>query len=287
VKQVWPPKSLQLLQKNFGQAIRTPVSFATGVFSFTTEAYDAILADSILPRGSQSGRERLAIYNEQYWYRLFTVLQEDYPFLAHTLGFWAFNQHASAYLSDHPSQGPFLEKLSLQFASFLLAPERNLSAMEHQIVTLEAAMLRAFYAPLFGHSTTGQSLSDQAQSGESTIMTFQPAFFLFAENWNLIESRQTFQSRPGPKVNPIPKNSYWVIFQNEARADWKEVDGIGFELLTLLKSGLTLGQACERVAESLDAEALASLAQNIPRWFSEWTIWKWFVPQNGSVSLNS
>src|SRR5690606_30990815 len=99
-----PPRSLALMQGQFGKSIRTPFSFSTGRFECRKDAYPDWADEAIRARKTLTGRDRLSVYNEQYWYRLLTVLQQDYPLLSVTMGLWEFNQLATSYLDQKPSR---------------------------------------------------------------------------------------------------------------------------------------------------------------------------------------
>ncbi len=276
-EELLPPETLREVQKKFSQAMRMPALFDTGTLSFNSAGYDSLFTENILARGAQSGRERLAIYNEQYWYRLFTALQEDYPLLANTLGFWVFNQLVSAYLSQRPSLDPFLENLSMGFADFLHTSDLGLSKMELQIASIESALLRAFYAPQLSHLSSELPTLDSLKLNENTVLAFHAGFSLFAEDWNLVQCRNALHSGGVSKVVPTQKVSFWVVFQHAGRADCKEVNLEAFNLLTRLRSGKSIGEACNHFVELLDEAALLDVSQNIPRWFADWTVLKWFT----------
>lgn len=286
-RQAEPPEALKRLQEGLGQAIRLPVSFETGKFAFASENYAGSIASAVLPRGKQSGRDRLSIYNEQYWFRLFTILQEDYPLLAATLGMWRFNQLACAYLDRFPSRSPFLDKLADKFEAFLGGDAPYASTLTLQIAALETALAKTFHAPA-SEAFRPDRFAEQvpAMSGDS-VLVFQSGFSLFEEDWNLMESRVLLLKKnaedPVTLHKPVleSRKGYWAIFRKEGRLDWKEIDRTQYRLLSELARGCPLGEACEKLVADLDAnldeEALGRLPADLPRWFAEWTAAAWFT----------
>ena len=55
--------------------LRTPLSRSTGTLRAETSAYPEALLAQAKPGRQLSQAERLAVYNRQYWFRLFTLLQ--------------------------------------------------------------------------------------------------------------------------------------------------------------------------------------------------------------------
>jgi hypothetical protein len=285
-RQVEPPEPLKRLQEGFGQAVRMPVSFATGRFVFRSEEYSGPFLATVLPRGTQTGRDRLAIYNEQYWFRLFTILQDDFPLLAATLGMWRFNQLACAYLDRHPSRAPFLDRLADHFEAFIRSGAHHASPLHVQIAALECALIKTFQAPEPVHFQADRFLEQAPMLGADSVLEFPSGFSLFEEDWNLMENRARVVASDfavpegsGNPYQPEPelRKGYWVIFRKEGRVDWKETDRTQFRLLSELARGRPLGEACEGVVAGLDEEALARLPSDLPRWFAEWTASGWFT----------
>jgi hypothetical protein len=271
-----PPQALKRLQESFSTSIRTPVSFATGKFVWMLEAFDELAVAAILPRGEQSARDRLAIYNEQYWYRLFTLLQEDFSLLARDRGFWKFNQLASAYLEMYPSRSQFLEKLTDDFLTFLQREGGNVEPLDFQIATLELAILKTFHVPSGTKEETEKFLTEIPQLSGDSVLLFPKGFTLFAEDWNIVERRTLIQLGDEAKPSFKPEMGYWVIFKKEGRPEMKSIDEMAFKMLTYLVAGHSIGEACEKLSETLAAADLERLPTELPRWFSDWTASHWF-----------
>lgn len=281
-----PPPGLARLQSLFGQSIRTPFSFSTGRFQCRKEEYPDWADLAIASRKERTGRERLAIYNEQYWYRLLTVLQQDFPLLARTLGLWEFNQLASAFLDRHPSRSPFLHDLADGFVEFLGAEATLIHPRLVQIAALETACLRAFHAPGLPPLNPDRLTPDQREALHDTPLILQPWLTLLEEDWNLMACRISGEDRE--KVAPpfLDRKGYWAIYRKGLEVAWHELEPAQFDLLHRLRSGYSLGSACEAMAENREAADLESLMAGIPAWFETWTRLQWFahpVPEAPSL----
>ena len=91
--------------------------------------------------------ERLEIYNRQYWFRLYTCFEEDFPGLQAIVGRARFDALMRAYLTDCPSESFSLRNLGsrletwLDHASRASGPSRILAL---DMVRLEWAHIEAF-----------------------------------------------------------------------------------------------------------------------------------------------
>ena len=65
---------------------------------------DKVAAEFIKPNDRLTSFERLELYNQMYWFRLFDAIRDDCPGLLATLGEEAFGRLAQAYLAKCPSQ---------------------------------------------------------------------------------------------------------------------------------------------------------------------------------------
>lgn len=115
-----PPAWWQTLEADFAAFLRTPLRDDGGRFHSGPDA-----AASLLPRVSSDddvgAARRLALYHEQYWMRLFHVLQQAFPRTCRVLGAFTFNQLASAFLVAQGPRGFDLDDLARAFHPALLA----------------------------------------------------------------------------------------------------------------------------------------------------------------------
>ena len=82
------PDWLVELQGRFGAVIRTPLDRSSGALRATVSANAPAALDDSLDGPRRPAAERLAVYNRQYWFRLFGVMQTAFPLTARLLGHW-------------------------------------------------------------------------------------------------------------------------------------------------------------------------------------------------------
>lgn len=273
-RQINPPGGLRELQEGFGQAIRTPFSFATGKFAFQKERYPEAMASAIRPRPPQSGLDRLSVYNEQYWFRLLTILQTDFPLLAAALGLWEFNQLATDYLGQYPSRRPFLDYVPDPMPAYMLAHPKYGGLQWQQITAIDMAFLKAFSEPSLPALSPGALSAEEMGALENRSLKFQPFVTLIEEDWDLMAKRASLDEDANeslPSITFEETKGYWVIYRQNDVVEWQSIHPLHFRLLKNLQAGFPLGEACERTATDLSEADQAVLASGIGEWFSFWS----------------
>ncbi|MEO7423721.1 MAG: DNA-binding domain-containing protein [Fibrobacteria bacterium] len=289
--QIQAPEGLRALQSEFGRSIREPFSFATGRFACRTRKYSAFAAEAILTRGTQGSRERLAVYNEQYWYRLLTAMQEHFPLLGAGMGLWRFNRLATAFMVRYPSRHPFLERLATGFPAFL-REDRPRDIRSIQSADLDFAFIQAFHAPGLPSLDPARLTRSESESLEDAPLRLQPWLSLCKEDWNLMECRTRLMEGFPEKPAFRAQKNHWAIIRKDARVDRVRLTSDQFRLLKELADGCPLGEACLRTCASSaqagkggEDSGGGSLAGSLSGWFSQWTAWGWFVHPAGAGLL--
>ncbi|RYE86013.1 MAG: DUF2063 domain-containing protein, partial [Myxococcales bacterium] len=115
------PGWLGEFQARFGTVLRTPLDRATGTLRAAVTAYDADLCRETQDAWWGPASGCLAVYNRQYWFRLFTVLQQALPLTTALVGPWAFNELAADFLLAHPPASWDIDLVPDGFAAHLPA----------------------------------------------------------------------------------------------------------------------------------------------------------------------
>ncbi len=265
------PEGLAALQSAFGAAIATPLALAEEPPRLRLEDYPPAAIRATVGRGDRTAAERLGAYNRQYWFRLLTVLQEEYPLLRHLLGIAEFNRMASAYLHAHPSRSPLLRHLSDGLEGFLAGDTPWSRPELRQCAALEHAYIRAFDAlelpPL-----------DPSAQALSAPLALQPHLSLFREDWDLVAWRRRVwkDEDDAIAVSLSPSRGWWAIYRAGSVLRSEPLDAERYLLLERLGAGLSLADACDGLEALLDAEALARVAAGIQGWFARWSALGWF-----------
>ncbi len=145
------PAWLEAMQARFTSVIRTPLDRSKGVLAVSSDRYDARAVEEARPGPSASGVERLAVYNRQYWFRLFEVLQGAFPLTCRLLGHWSFNGYASRYLIACPPHGWDIDRVGDAFEGWLAEDLETEAARDpdERLALREASRIDAAFSAVF------------------------------------------------------------------------------------------------------------------------------------------
>lgn len=124
----------------------------------------------ITPSDKLGVRERFALYQRQYWYRIIDSLAEDFPRTRNLLGEERFWRCVEPYLAENPPRDYTLLYLGHGFAGYL----EHAGQLEPATRPWAAALARAEYAKLTVHSA-----SDAAAPADPDRIRPAPAVWYF------------------------------------------------------------------------------------------------------------
>ncbi len=226
-------------------------------------------------KGGLSGFGRLGIYNQQYWFRLVSVMQSDYPAAIHLMGLKAFNDQAVAYLCEHPPSSPFLAELDARFPAFLEARYhgREREAVL-QAIAYERALSKAFDA------AQGEPLAQAGLSPERLMaarLRVAPHVTPVHVDWDFAEYRSRCardESLEAELAPPIRGSADLVIHRDADLEVLKTV--VPPAALALLRAFPgTLSEVFAKLEGALGPYDQAALEQGLGSWFQAWVAEGW------------
>ncbi|MCS6898964.1 MAG: putative DNA-binding domain-containing protein [Myxococcales bacterium] len=235
------PSWLVALQEELGKALRTPLDRSTGTLRPQPEQYRGVLCQELLPgvRGTRAGLE---IYNRQYWFRLFGVMQSEFPLVARLVGFWRFNELAEAFLGKHPPSGHDIASAADGFADFLAQSTGETGLPREalvQAVWLDESWRRLWRAP--EEVPFRPAASELASLAEQQLLPAR-GWVIFEESWPLVELRRRLLAGSLPGEHPVPlppaldTPRSWALFSLGTRTGQLLLDPHQAYLLWLLRS---------------------------------------------------
>lgn len=264
------------LQSWFASILTRPLR-AIGEFRLPLydEATNSQIGQHLAPGPVLSAAQGMAIYNQQYWWRLFITLQEHYPTLVHLFGFTDFNaQIAEPYLLQYPPSDWSLIPLGWELPSWLEETYRE----EDRPLVLQAASLDEAYQRLF-HAPTCPSIV--LPLPPSQRITLQPFIALFALDADFFTFRkQLLAQEPSywetDDFPPLTKKPCWfALFRGPRGLRHEPLSQAQYLLLHAFQTGATLSEACGLLEanNSLLEEAIA----HIGAWFQRWAQLGWLT----------
>jgi hypothetical protein len=267
------PPWLVELQERFGATIRTPLDRSTGTLRAVTAGYPA--CTDTLPTPRRTAEERLAVYNRQYWFRLFTVVQGEFPLSARLLGYWPFNGLIQGFLLRRPPRGFDIGAVADGFAAWLQGEEvasgQDLPGEAfREAVSLDEAWRCLFRAP--EQPPFRPSAADAARLMTGRLEP-RSGWALHRERWPLVELRQALLASPPDHERPVPLPSpheaprCWLLVHRPEGHARLSLAPRHARLLELLREG-PVGEALARLEGECPPEDHATLPGAVQRWLA-------------------
>ena len=248
----------------------------------------------IRPNNRLTSFERLEIYNRQYWFRLYTCFEEDFPGLQAIVGRKKFDALMRAYLTDRPSESFTLRNLGSRLEAWLQEHPEHLGP--HPMLALDMVRLEWAHIEAFD-SEQRPRLSPEALAkiDENSTLRLQPYLRLLAlsypvedlllqvrnENGSAASSSNNAsvarKRRHVRHVATLPPNPIHLAVHRLENSVWyKPLSVEEYELLAVLLEGKTLGEAIEKAlaAGSLPEDRHPTFLQET---FATWSMLGWFA----------
>jgi hypothetical protein len=289
--------NLEDLQRTMGAAVMQPLTAdeqmqprdITG--RWNGRAMAEVAGEFIAPNSRLTSFERLEIYNRQYWFRLQTAFNEDFPALKAVVGAERFESLMNAYLAAHPSRSFTLRNLGSKLLDWLTqnpqcAGRRQALALD--VVRVEWACIEAFdnaeRAPL--------SAGEVAAIGADSQLALQPYVQLLALQYpadDLVLDMHQNQKRESSEAGTRPESMEEEPYQPlrlRKRATWLAIHRADLSLfykrltrseyltLSALRDGQTLPEALE--SGFAGSRLAIGMQLNLVRqWFTIWAELGW------------
>lgn len=265
------PEWLAEFQRRFGDAIRTPLDRSTGTLRATTNAYDPELVRSTAPGPATSREERLAVYNRQYWFRLFGVFHDAFPLTMRLLGAWDFNAYVAEFLAEAAPRHWDIAHASDGFVIFF---EGAVVDRDDSLALVEAARIDRAWQDVFLAPPVEpfRPTEEHAARLLDARLAPSPAVAIVDEHAPLLELRHRIMSEPGESrvaaPSPHPSARSWAIVRRDTGTLQMPLDAREAELLRALVKN-TVRDALALVEASCSDEERAKLPENARAWLAK------------------
>ena len=280
------PVELKEIQKWFASILVRPIDYNSKMMPISPRGVpmeeEAPLF--IRPSPTLESHQRIELYNQQYWWRLLSIMQENTPLVTRLFGYTDFNhQIAEPYLVKYPPRHWSLNILSDRLVYWI---EEDYMGDNRELVrdaaALDYAYLRSFFAP--DHPPLNNSLD---QISEETLF-LQPHIFLFCFDCDLVTLRtEMMKEDPDYWVkNDFPEvakqeKHYFVIYRNSAyNICVDRVSALDYEVLKLFQKGMSIDRFCDWI-EAQEPNKSAQAEAELQRWFQTWTSRSWLTQTSG------
>lgn len=260
---------LEALQADFARAICTPLDASSGV-----------LAARAPPPAGVTSAKGVAAYQRQYWFRLFAVMQGEFPLTARVAGLWAFNQRAQEFLREHPPRSADLHDVGDGFAEFVAAR----ASLPHQEALGDAARLdEAWRAVLAAPEVPAwRPRSHDAAALARVQLRPTPTWRIVRDRYGLVALRHALADDPSEAPCAPPSAAPpcdWLIVRTREGTVEAPLEAVEATLYRALCDA-PLAEALARVDAECDAAQRARLASKVRVWLAQSVAWQmWIDPK--------
>jgi hypothetical protein len=279
------PTLLKQTQQWFASIITRPIDENSKMNPMSPSGKPMLLeaGDYIVPNSTQNPAERIEIYNQQYWWRLLGVMQENFPTVTRLFGFYDFNELiAVPYLVKYPPHHWSLNNLGDHLVKWI---EEDYHANDKVLVKNAALIDWAYIASFVSAKDEGINIETLPTPGDFSIyldcpLKLQPSVYLFELPYDLFKFRFEFSKQDPdywlehdfPILTHQPENLHFLLFRN--RYNNIVVDTIShseFQLLKKFEAGTSIDNICQWLEELPDESKLVKEAsENLHVWIQRW-----------------
>lgn len=266
------------LQSQFTSMLRMPLDRRTGTLRATPERYDPALCGSVREAGGTAPSERLAIYHRQYWFRLFSALQNELRLGTALLGAWRFNELASQFFLAHPPRSRDLSAIADEVEPFIATTMADSGiAVDGEtrtvpkLAVLEAIRIDNAHRRVAAAIARRPRLVVTPDNLPSLRLVASAAVALVDEHWPLVALRRTLPSEASRSVSlpaPSPRPRTWAIARTETGVRVVPLEPLQAQLLRMLHVH-PVAEALAIVEATCDPEQREALAERVPTWLSQ------------------
>jgi hypothetical protein len=278
------PLKLKRLQQWFGSVITRPIDEDSRMLPLSPKGIpmEEEASDYIRPSPTLRPAQRIQIYNQQYWWRFLSILQENYPLLTRLFGYHEFNfRIAIPYICKYPSQHWSLSTLGNHLPQWIASDYQG----DDKEIVLKTAEIEwaygdMFYVKHYPPPTAADLPQDTDPSHFLSLTLFlQPHVHLFEMPYDLFSfRRKMLEQEPEywithdfPELSK-DKTYYFVLYRTPSNfITWNSISYGEFTLLHLFKEGSSIEAACDWLEEQ-EGAACEEAGENIHHWFQEWMI---------------
>lgn len=277
------PKNLLNLQRWFASIITRPIDRESRMLPTSPSGRPMAeeAAELIAPSPSLSPDKRIQIYNQQYWWRLLSILQTSFPLLTRLFGYADFNRLIGMpYLSKYPSLHWSLSKLGNTLPQWI---EEEYEAIDKPLVHFSAeldwAYQEVFFAPPAISLPFSLEILSKKLSLQPHMKLFQLPFDLFTFRRGLLEETVDYWMDHDFPELPKKKVFFALYRTKENKIVFQELQEGQWQLLSWISEGMSIEEACEKL-ESRGGPSYADACLALSEWIQEWIIHCWIMNMN-------
>jgi hypothetical protein len=270
------PLELRRMQEWFASIITRPIDPDNNMMPISPSgrAMSEEAKEFIVPSPTLAPDQRIEIYNQQYWWRLLTIMQENFPLVTRLFGYYEFNQTiAFPYLTKYPPSTWSLNVLGNTLSNWI---EEEYNEKDKKLIK-EAALIDYAYLSSFFAEKKQPISFETANMEELSIknLTLQPHVHLFQLDSDLFDFRANLYKETADYwiENDFPElkkgQFYFILYRSHHNFVLSDtLSPIAYQMLNRFKSGASIDSICEWL-ETQDEQTFEEAASNMQEWFRD------------------
>lgn len=206
-----------------------------------------------------SASERLDIYAEAYFARIYEALSIDFSITKLLLTEESFAKIVAEYLKAYPSREFNLNNISENFVRFIKSYTDN--SCFQDLAHLERLAVESFYSDSSGHLDL-QALSKLTNEQQKLKFKINPSVYIIESRWPLDELWKTREVEKELVLSETPDLRAFLLFRQHHEIQLIKLSNDQWKLFLLLKEEKSL----EEIYETLSIDD----HQTIGTYFTEW-----------------
>jgi len=263
------PKALKELQEWFGAVITQPIDQDSRInpIAPSGNSIEEEAKRYISPSITLTSKERIELYNQQYWWRLLNIMQQNFPLLTRLFGCQDFNHTiAMPYLERYPSSHWSLNTLGDTLPKWISENYHE----EDKSLVLESALIDASF-------NAGFCAKELKQIVEGARVLLQPHVTLLELSYDIIPFRtkvldkdpEYFADHNFPHLKK--QKTFGAIYRGkDLQISWKELSQAEYFALTQFSQEKSVEEFCDWLSTQ-DRDFVRESEKNLILWFQEWT----------------
>jgi len=227
-------------------------------------SHDGVAVDG---HEEQEIQRRLSIYSTAYRLRLHDALASNFSVLQLHAGPDAFREIAEHYTRDHPSTSFSVRDFGVELSSWLKV-HRESAPWLADLAKFEWAMNAAFDAPNATTISSDALARFDVEDWALLQFRFAPCVQRFHMTTNAQELYDDAVRQADARDRAtLPQAVEWLAWRQDLTAHYRFLEAPEALALDALRDGATFGDACERLLECCDDEAVPlQAAAFLKRW---------------------
>lgn len=215
--------------------------------------------------------ERLDIYAEAYFSRIYESMKDDFKATARLLGETSFQKLVADYLKKYPSNTSNIGEVGRSFSKFVSGyQDLRDSPFLTSVVELEWLAIESFYANNSGYLDSSRLAALTEEDWSEVRFKLAPSMRLLKTNWPLDQMwnlRHDESEVDSVIIEFLNESQHFILMRDGGAVSFEKITAPEYLILQRLQSEVSLTAALEEVG---NLHPNQDIETHVMTWFNEW-----------------